>query len=63
MKYIGKTVFKPFEAGQKSLFEFSIVAVEKKSRRQEMPESKEGMPGWFWRLAEECKTETSSQGC
>ena len=51
MKYIGKTEYKPLGANQTSLFE-NRKLISNKS----FDETKEEMPGWFWKLAEECKT-------
>jgi hypothetical protein len=52
MKNIGKTVFKPFVAEQKRLFDCKEVLTE-----HVVLKDKDGMPNWFWKLAQECHAE------
>ena len=55
MKHIVKTEYKPLEAGQKSLFECKDVLSDSMPKREE----KDGMPNWFWKLAQECRAEVT----
>jgi len=50
MEKLGMEIYKPCTKGQKSLFDFEA-----------KQGSKDGMPGWFWNLAHECKSEVA--GC
>ena len=50
MKNKVNEIYKPCIKGQKSLYDFET-----------KPKLKDGMPSWFWNLANECKAETA--GC
>lgn len=51
MENVEEGNLKGLGVGQKSLFDFAECRVPRKE------ESRDGMPSWFWKLAQECRAE------